>query len=101
VATGCRTPRPDSQSSPCLFRVLDEIAPEGNIVLAQHRDIQDPSTDGAFTVKRFRRSGSTVSLEPANPEFTAIEVKERKGQEVRVVAELIEVLSPDRRSRNP
>jgi hypothetical protein len=40
--------------SACLFRANPGGTREGKIVLVQHRDIQDPDTGTALTVKRYR-----------------------------------------------
>ena len=37
----------------CLFRAPVVDAPEGRVVLVQHRDLTDPETGGAYAVKRF------------------------------------------------
>ncbi|HJX15779.1 MAG TPA: HsdR family type I site-specific deoxyribonuclease, partial [Candidatus Deferrimicrobiaceae bacterium] len=86
----------------CLFRGPVEGSRQGRTVLIQHRDIQDPETGGSYTVKRYR-SGKVsdgrgswrhteIRLVPENPEFAPIVLTEAREDEVRVVAELIEVL---------
>ena len=57
---------------------------DGDLVLvdrameAQDRDIVLAVIDGEFTVKRLRRSGGRVWLQPENKEFPAIELSEER-----------------------
>ncbi|MBI1952897.1 MAG: DEAD/DEAH box helicase family protein [Candidatus Omnitrophica bacterium] len=86
----------------CLFVGPVEGSRQGRIVLVQHRDIQDPETDGSYTVKRYRRTGESnregaerhgeIRLEPLNPEFEPIILKNILEDEVQVIAELVEIL---------
>ena len=86
----------------CLFRGPVEGSRQGRTVLVQHRDIQDPETGGSYTVKRYRSEKASdgmggwrhteIRLVPENPEFAPIVLTEAREDEVRVVAELIDVL---------
>jgi len=85
----------------CLFRRYSGGTRQGKVVLVEHRDTSDPETGGSYTVKRYRsrKAADTegwrhveIRLEPENPEFAAIVLRECDEEEVRVVAELVEVL---------
>lgn len=85
----------------CLFRAPVEGSRQGKIVLVEHRDIHDPETGGSYTVKRYRSRKAAdaegwrhmeIRLEPENPEFAPIVLREADEGEVRMVAELVEVL---------
>ncbi|MBI4583214.1 MAG: DEAD/DEAH box helicase family protein [Planctomycetes bacterium] len=86
----------------CLFQSPVEGSRQGRIVLVQHRDIHDPETGGSYTVKRYRRekegdgTGSwrhtEIRLDPENPEFEPIVLKNVPDDEFRVIAEVVEVL---------
>jgi len=87
----------------CLFRAPVAGSREGKIVLVEHRDVHDPETGGSYTVKRYRRKNivdsdghdrDEIHLEPENPEFEPIVLRPHNSDEVRVVAELVEVLAP-------
>ena len=86
----------------CLFRGPVEGSRQGKNVLVQLRDATDPETGEHYTVKRYRsekanRTGSwrhtKITLEPANPEFEAIVISGAEESELRVIAELVEVLA--------
>ncbi|MFN2589386.1 MAG: hypothetical protein ABR518_01275 [Actinomycetota bacterium] len=76
----------------------------GRVLLVQHRDIADPEHGGSYTVKVYERAGeavdpdgvrrSTVLLRPDSddPRFEPIAVTVANEDEVRVIAELVEVL---------
>ncbi|MCL5966114.1 MAG: S24 family peptidase [Deltaproteobacteria bacterium] len=86
----------------CLFQSPVVGSRQGRTVLVQHRDIQDPETGGSYTVKRYKSEKESdgmgswrhteIRLLPENPEFEPIVLKEVRDHEVRVVAELVEVL---------
>ncbi|GIW56654.1 MAG: hypothetical protein KatS3mg082_3058 [Nitrospiraceae bacterium] len=85
----------------CLFRSPVLGSRQGKIVLVEHRDIHDPETGGSYTLKRYRSRKATnpdgwrhveIRLEPENPEFAPIVLQESDEGNVRVVAELVEVL---------
>lgn len=79
----------------CLFRVAAVPSTPGRPVLVRHGGTADPETGGQFTVKKYKMENGPdgsprVLLEPANPEFSPIVVA--AGDEVSIVAELVEVL---------
>lgn len=92
----------------CLFAAPVTGTRQGRIVLVQHRDIHDPDTGGSYTVKRYRSqkvllsdntaSGegtwrhSVIYLEPLNPNYQPIVLRDVEEGEVRVIAEFLEVL---------
>lgn len=92
----------------CLFAAPVTGSRQGRIVLVQHRDIHDPETGGSYTVKRYRSQKtlfgdrmasdegtwhhSVIYLEPLNPDYQPIVLKDVGEGEVRVIAELVEVL---------
>ncbi len=88
----------------CIFRGEAGGGPlagsrQGKIVLAALHDAADPEDGGAYTVKVYRRIGSTsadgepsqlIQLESLNPEFGPILL--RPGEDAAVVAEFIGVV---------
>lgn len=92
----------------CLFAAPVIGSPQGRIVLVQHRDIYDPETGGSYTIKRYRSQKtllgdkmasdegtwrhSVIYLEPLNPDYQPIVLKDVEEGEVRVIAEFVEVL---------
>jgi len=72
------------------------------IGVVQSRDISDPDTGGNYTIKRIKRlKGTTadgnkeftsVRLESLNPDYQPMVLEQRSGDDVRVVAEFVEVL---------
>jgi SOS-response transcriptional repressor LexA len=68
----------------------------------QLRDVTDPETGGRFTVKRYQSEKAVsedgtwrhvkIALKPINPDFKPIEFTAEDENDVRVIAELIEVL---------
>ncbi|MCL6550292.1 MAG: HsdR family type I site-specific deoxyribonuclease [Acidothermus cellulolyticus] len=92
----------------CLFRFYRGGTRNGKIVLVQHRDIADPETGGSYTVKRYQSRKAAdaqgwrhveIRLEPQNPEFSPIVLREDAEGEIRVVAEFVDVLPNSPRSR--
>lgn len=82
----------------CLFRQADEPSGADRPVLVRHSGTTDPATGGRFTFKRYRAERSAdgvtrVVLEPANPAFTPIVLTADDANEVRVVAEVVAVVS--------
>ena len=86
----------------CIFRTPVVGSRTGKILLVEYNDIHDPETGGSYTVKEFdssrvqgkegeERTG-TILLKPLNPEFQPIELTNVNEAEVRVIAELIELL---------
>jgi SOS-response transcriptional repressor LexA len=86
----------------CLFAPVAGGSRRGRVLLVQHQDIADPETGGSYTVKRYDSdkvteadgtwSHSEVRLQPANPKFDPIVLRVEAEDEVRPVAELVEVL---------
>lgn len=92
----------------CIFRAPVEGTRWGKTVLVQLRDSADPETGQSYTVKRYEsektlQEGSwrheQIMLRPANPDFEPIFITSADEGEVTVVAELIEILSADTKSR--
>lgn len=87
----------------CLFDAEAAGSRDGRIVLVEHHAIADPDTGGSYTIKRYRSQAvpgeldlwrdAEVRLEPDNPAYAPIVLTEVVEDEVRVVAELVEVLS--------
>ena len=89
----------------CLFAGPVTGTRQGRIVLVQLRHEVDPDTGERFTVKRYRSERTTdaagwrhvrVTLEPTNPEFLPIELAADDEDSVMVIAELVEVIGPQR-----
>lgn len=63
----------------CVFEYRDGTCDDGDIILAQHCDIQDDETHGAFTIKKFKseKRGDEfggISLLPLNPSYVPISI---------------------------
>jgi type I restriction enzyme R subunit len=83
----------------CVWRAPVEGSRTGRVVLVESRHIADPETGGSYTVKIYERVASdAVRLLPDTDAtgFEPIELMLGDAREVRVVAELIEVLPPQR-----
>jgi transcriptional regulator with XRE-family HTH domain len=79
----------------CLFAANPAGDLAGRTLLVQHRGIHDADTGTSYTVKRLERDGDgAVRLLPENPDYTPIELRDRDAADLRVVAELVEVLTP-------
>ena len=81
----------------CLFRYPVRGALEGKIVLVAHRRFHDPETHARYAVKKFlqakkTRSGGVVRLGSLNPDFKPLDVALTEPDDLRVIAELIDVL---------
>jgi SOS-response transcriptional repressor LexA len=85
----------------CLFAPVPAGSRAGRILLVQHRDIADPETGGSFTVKRYESSKAgdgqswehrEIRLLPLNPRFQPIVLRPDGDEEIRLVAEMVEVL---------
>jgi hypothetical protein len=86
----------------CLFSRPVLHIRQDIIGLVQSRDISDPDTGGNYTIKRIRRlkgitadgtEGYTaVQLEPVNPGYPVLELQQTSDDDVRVVAEFVEVI---------
>ena len=89
----------------CLFASPVEGSRQGKTVLVQLRDAVDPETGERFTVKRYEseitegNDGSwqhaKITLKPINADFEAIELHQLQADELRVIAEFVEVLGAD------
>jgi len=88
-----------------LFRSPVEGTRQGKIVLVELQDATDPETGARYTIKRYRSEKAVdgdswqharILLEPLNPEFEPIALTGVEEGEVRVVAELLEVIGSDR-----
>ena len=84
-----------------LFRAPVEGSRQGKTVLVQLRDGADPETGERYTVKRYAstkaRKGDAwqherITLKPLNPDFQPIELIGADEGQLRVVAELVDVL---------
>ncbi len=85
----------------CLFRAPVDGTRQGKIVLVQLRDATDPETSQRYTVKRYKsekgQEGDSwrhekITLEPVNPDFEPIVLTGAAEDELRVIAEVVEVL---------
>jgi len=88
----------------CLFRAPVQGTRQGKTVLVQLRDATDPETGERYTVKRYRSQKAkkddswrheAITLEPLNPDFEPIVLTGADEGELQVIAELVEVLSPE------
>jgi SOS-response transcriptional repressor LexA len=87
----------------CLFVAPVAGSRQGKIVLAELRDSTDPETGDRYTVKRYQSEKVSegddgwrhvsVTLSPLNPEYQPIIVAVEDEADVRVVAEVVEVLA--------
>ena len=85
----------------CLFSTHVAGNRFNRFLVIQHRDIADPETSGNYTLKKYGRPPQNttdgaerteqVPLLPLNPAFEPI-ILTRDFEDIRVVAELIEVL---------
>jgi len=70
----------------------------GDKVIVQQTTHADPGDvvvallDGEATVKTFRKTGSKLTLEPANPKYRPIPVEE--GRDFRIIGRVVGVFSP-------
>lgn len=88
----------------CVWRLNPTGTRQGKVVLAQHRDIQDPEHGGTYTVKVYESAKQVdehgdarnvrIVLRPDSdePSFSPIVVEELEDDELSIVAELLEVL---------
>lgn len=81
----------------CLFRRVALPSSPERAVLVRHGGSTDPETGGQFTIKRYREERpadgtARIVLQPVNPAFAPIVVEGDELNEVRVVAELVQVL---------
>lgn len=87
----------------CLFRLHPQGTRQGKVVVAQHRAISDPEHGGSFTIKQYasekRAEGDSwrhdrIVLRPNSddPRFQPIHLDPADAQDLRIVAELVQVL---------
>jgi hypothetical protein len=88
----------------CVWRLNPAGTRQGKVILAQHRDIQDPEHGGTYTVKVYEsektasESGEwqharvTLSPDSDDSSFAPITFETAEESELSVVAELLEVL---------
>ena len=88
----------------CVFRLAPRGSKAGRVVLAELHGIGDPENGGAYTVKVYRsekyaddhghQQKSRVTLEPNSTDsaFQPLVFDSKSGQEVQVIAELVQVL---------
>jgi hypothetical protein len=89
----------------CLWRANPAGTRQGMVVLAQHRDIHDHELEGRFTVKVYESEKvaaedggwrhAVVRLKPDSddPTFEPIVLEGLEEGELRIIAELVEVLT--------
>jgi DUF2075 family protein len=87
----------------CLFRLHPRGTRQGKVVVAQHRAIADPEHGGSFTIKQYTSekradeggwSHTRILLRPNSddPRFQPIELDPAQAEDLRIVAELVQVL---------
>jgi SOS-response transcriptional repressor LexA len=90
----------------CLFRRDVAGSRGGRILLVQHHAISDPELGGSYTVKRYRSlkvqdtdagedslwTHAAIQLEPLNREFQTIWLNPDQVDELRVIAEFVQVM---------
>jgi type III restriction enzyme len=85
----------------CVFRRIPAGSRQGKTVLVQYQGASDPETGGSYTVKVYESAKTvdedgairgTVTLRPLNSDYDPIVIPADDAEEVRVVAELVEVL---------
>ena len=88
----------------CLWRANPAGTRQGKVVLAQHRDIDDPELGGRYTVKVYESEKvpdedggwrhAVIRLEPdsTDPAFEPIVLENLEDSELAIIAELVEVL---------
>lgn len=89
----------------CVFRHPVEGSRQGRVVLVEHRAIRDPELGGSFTLKvwesdkeelddgTWRHREIRLIPDTSNSDYRPIILQDVGEDEVRVVAELVEVLS--------
>ena len=90
----------------CLFRSPVEGTRQGKTVLVELRGDPDPDTGERYTVKRYtseKAAGDAdgdwrhtrITLSPTNPDYKPIILKAQEDEELRVIAEFLEVVRGD------
>lgn len=85
----------------CVFRAGSAGTRAGKKVLVMHREIYDPDTGGAFTLKQYASEKcvtedggwehTEIRLKPLNPEFEDIVIRHAEEGEFKVVAEFLRI----------
>jgi hypothetical protein len=87
----------------CLFKANSAGSREGEIVLVQHRDIQDPSYAGSFTIKVYTSEKvatdegwqhENIVLQPrsTNPKFTDLVFNSDTLRDLQIIGEFVATL---------
>lgn len=85
----------------CLFRQCPDGSRNGRLLLVQLSTHADPEEGGRYTVKRYRSAKAktaegwehqTITLEPLNPDYKAIDVTPESASDLRIVGEFVKVL---------
>lgn len=84
----------------CLFRTPVRRPRSGQVILVQHREVRDPDHGGRYTVKVYQRETVRaaqglrvkVSLEPDSSVRSYRPIVLPESEDVRAIAELVEVL---------
>jgi len=89
----------------CLFQAPVAGSRQGKMVVVELRDAIDPETGQRYTVKRYDSEKASdedhgwrhlsVTLSPLNPEYEPIVIIVEDEADIRVVAEVVEVLARD------
>jgi hypothetical protein len=88
----------------CLFRAPVEGTRQGKTVLVQLRDTTDPENGQRYTVKRYESEKAAkgdswhherIILKPLNSDFEPIVFAGTDDGELQVIAEFLEVLTPE------
>lgn len=87
----------------CVFRANPAGSRQGKTVLAQHRDVADPDTGGAFSIKHYESRKrpdpdgtwlhEEILLRPLNPAYAPIRVNPADADSFRIVAEFLGTVS--------
>ena len=89
----------------CVWRLNPSGTRQGKVVLAQHRDINDPEHGGQYTVKVYdsdkeatedggwRHTRITLNPDSTDAAFAPIVLENLEDGELTIVAELLEVLT--------
>ncbi len=87
----------------CVFRANPGGTRQGKVVLAQHRDIEDPETGGSYTVKVYSSEKGTpgdvetgnvrIVLSPHSTDSSFQPIVLESGSSATVIAELVSVLA--------
>ena len=67
----------------CVFEYrMDEVPEDNAIVLAEHADVIDGETRGAYSIKKLVHEGGKVILRPLNPDYDDIELDPTQGYRI-------------------